>query len=231
MKKNKTDHSNESLFQALSQKYKESTGLNLPELQKYKGGEFIYTEGQVPKGIFYITKGSVKITKNERDKSVVVRLALSHNFIGFVSLLKQWDYQSSAIAIEEVEVYFFAKSTFLNAIHSDPSFANLMVEILCSRINDDAELVVDLITKNVQQRLAILLLTLNHANNTTPAHQDGFIHTSKKDIASILSIQAETLSRTLAGFSKLGIIKLHGQTNIIELLSKEKLLQISVIQD
>ena len=81
----------------------------MPEAKKYKTGQTVYVEGQTLKGIYYIKKGSVRITRNNDCQPVTVRLATKHNFIGYLSLIKDWDYISTAVTMENTELYFYQK--------------------------------------------------------------------------------------------------------------------------
>lgn len=219
------ENHDKDLFEELLKIYESTTGNKLPEATRYDAGSEVYAEGYVPKGVYYIKEGTVKITRNNHENPVVVRLAGQHEFIGFLSLLKRWDYNSTAIALEQSQIYFIPKQLFLEAVQSSPKFTNLVVEIVCTRLNEKELLLTDLFTKSVQERLAVLLLTLDR----NP--RDGKIHILKKDIAAVLNIKAETLSRNLMRLQKIGAVTLHPKENMIEILSREKLLQLSHITD
>lgn len=219
-------HSNDGeLFDELSKFYEEISGQKLPGEGHYKRGDEIFRQGQHPKGVYFIKSGSVKITRNNHEAPVTVRLAGDGEFIGYISLIKQWDYQSSALALEPSVVYFIPGDIFLENMKTNVKFANLVLDIICSHINDRDETLTDMVTKSVQQRLAILLLTLDHNPN------DGKIALVKRDLASILNIKPETLSRNLVKLEKLNAVKLYQVTNEIEILSREKLLELSEVTD
>ncbi len=221
----------QALFEELNRVYKATEGRPLPPAKKYKKGDCLYQEGQVPKGIYYVRSGSVKVTHDSHKKPVTVRCALSSDFVGYLSLIKQWDYVTTATAIEDSEAYFIPKHVFLKVIHSDNKFTNILMEVLCNRITEiDKELLL-MLTKEVSQRLALLLLSLNHCKLHEPGHVDGIINIPKKDLASILNINPETLSRNLSKLSKEKAIRLHNKKSIIEISSKQKLLQLSNIDD
>lgn len=215
----------ENLFEELSKAYEEETNLKLPDAKKYTKGQDIYIQGHVPKGVYYIKSGSVKITHNNHEAPVVVRLARKHELIGYLSLLKHWDYNSTATAVETTEVYFIPKQFFFRVVQSNIKFANAILDILCTRMHEQHDLLTDVLTKSVQERLAVLLLTLDHSQ------ANGQINYFKKDIAAILNIKAETLSRNLLRLQKIGAITQLPKTGTIEILSKEKLLRLTHVTD
>ena len=215
----------EKLFLELTRLYEETLGSKLPAAKHYPTGAELFSQGQAPKGIYYIRKGVVKISHHSQDEPVSVRLSKAHEFVGYLSLLKRWDYDSTATVVEPSEISFIPKETFLTALDKNIQFANLVLEMLCNRINDKNDLITDTLTKSAGQRLATLLLMLDHDP------YDGKITLFKKDLASILNIKAETLSRNLLRLEKQHAIKLHSKTNVIEIMSRQKLLQHAQISD
>lgn len=221
----------QTLFEELSKVYKETEGRPLPTAKKYKKGDTLYHEGQIPKGIFYLKSGSVKITHNSHQKPVTIRYAVSPDFVGYLSLIKHWDYVTTATTVENSEAYFIPRPIFNKVIHCDNKFTNILLDILCTRITESDKELLNMLTKEVPERLALLLLSLNNCKLNEPGHTDGIINIPKKDLASILNISAETLSRNLSKLSKEKAIKLHSKTSIVEIISKQKLAHLSRLDD
>jgi CRP-like cAMP-binding protein len=194
-------------------------------IKHYQTGQEIYIQGQAPKGAYFIKQGTVMVSRNNHEEPVVVRLAKQNEFIGYLSLITRCDYDSTATAIEPSEIYFIPKEVFLKNLETNPKFAHLVLNILCSYIHNKNELLTELLTKSVEERLATLLLLMDHNPNT------GKIICFKKYIAAILNIKAETLSRNLLKLRKMGAIKLHLKSNSIEILNKQKLVQLARTKD
>ncbi len=231
MKNNVKSDLGQELFEELSNVYKTTEGRPLPGAKKYKKGDCLYQEGQIPKGIFYLRSGSFKITHDSPKKPVTIRYALSPDFVGYLSLIKHWDYVTTATAVENSEAYFIPKHVFNKVIHCTNKFTNILLDILCARITETDKELLDMLTKEVPERLALLLLSLDHCKLNDPDHTDGIIKIPKKDLASILNISPETLSRNLSRLSKENAIKLHSKTSIVEIISKQKLLRLSRLKD
>lgn len=222
---------NETLFTELQRIYTSIAKHALPEAKKYAKGECIYKEGQIPKGVYYLKTGTIKITHHTDKKNVTVRLAKAHDFIGYLSLLKHWDYVTTATATENAELFFIPKQVFLKAVHSDNRFTNVLVDVLCNQINENYKHVVELVSKQVKQRLAILLLSLEQSVLFNTPQRDHLIHISKRDIAAVLNIKPETLSRNLADMKRQKLIQLHTDSNSIEILDRNQLLKLSNMHD
>ena len=68
----------------------------------YKKKQIIYSEGNHPSRLFYISKGKVKTFKvNEEGKELVVGLYATGEFLGHVALLEHAAYNETAEAIED----------------------------------------------------------------------------------------------------------------------------------
>lgn len=222
----------EELFEGLKAAYAEIEGAVLPKARKFKKGEILYREGQVPKGVFYVKSGIIKLTHAPHTKNpVTIRFAVKHDFVGYLSLIKHWDYVTTATAIEPSEVYFIPKKVFMQVMHNGHKYTSMLLDLLCNRITESDKTLINLLSKEVMQRLALLLLSINHSKTHEPGHVDGIVKIPKKDLASILNVSAETLSRNLAKLAKQKAIKLQSKTSTVEIISKQVLLQLSGIND
>lgn len=220
----------QELFELLSKTYKATENRILPAPKKYKKGDIIYREGRVPQGVFYLKSGSAKITRRSDHNPVTIRYAQSPDFVGYLSFIKHWDYVTTATAVEDTEAYFIPRAIFDLVLHCDNQLTNLLVDLLCTRIADTDRNLLHMLTREVPERLALLLLSLNHFKLNEPGHTDGIIKMPKKELAAILNVSPETLSRNLSKLREKAI-KLQGRTSVIEIVSKQKLLQLSHLMD
>lgn len=219
----------EKLFDKLEKLYLSQQNDNHNKTIHFASGQDIYNFGEVPKGIFYVKEGAVKIIKiGANGREIIVRIANSHDFIGYLSLLKSWSYLTSAISLEESEIYFFPKSIFLKAIKTDSEFAYNVIDLLCERSMDSITGMVDMASKNVEQRLSATLLTLDKAE-TKKYGRSGIIKFRKKDISSMIGSVPETVSRQLAKLERDGLIKTTDKG--IEIINRYLLAQISNLGD
>lgn len=225
----KEDHTKD-LFTKLTESYAELTDTPIQEAKKYKKGSLIFEQGQVPRGVYYIKSGWVKISKIGADgNEKTLRLVTKNQFIGYLSLIKQWKFQSSAIAVTDCEVYFIPKQIFLTLLAKDNDFASLVVEILADELTESENHIDTLLCKNVQERLTNLLLGLQQAFDYNTEFDDSFIRLPKKELASIINITPETLSRHLSALNENGFIE--NTKNHIELLNRNELLKKSNLRD
>ena len=83
------------------------------DVRIYKKKEDIYKERNYPKGIYFVSKGKVKTFQtNESGKELITELHTAGDFFGYLSLLQDEQYTSSATALEDSEIYMIPKVAF-----------------------------------------------------------------------------------------------------------------------
>lgn len=222
--------SNERILEKLLHSYQQRTGRR-PDLPAvYESGKTVFSAGDHPKGVYYLYKGMVKIVgESEKPGAPIIRIAGPDEFIGYVSLIRQNVYASSAVATERSEVLFIPRQIFLKLLQTDIDFANAVVKTLCEHLSAREGKITELMSKDVKQRLAAFLLSLELAYDLDPDTDNSRILLPKKDIAAAVAATPETISRYLAEFKKSGWIKLH--SNGIEVIHRNELLQLSKVRD
>lgn len=222
---------NSELFRKLTSFFKKKTGNEIGPSTILDTGKYIFREGETPKGLFYVNSGLVKIQKEDGGnfRSPIVRTVKKNAFIGVESLILKSEYTSSAIVLEKAELQFLPKELFLELLHSDIVFATAFIESLCERIQENEEQIADLIALDARQRLATLLLSLAYVCSEKSKNDQTLINVLKKDIASMVGITPETLSRYLSEFEKNDYLILHEKG--IELKDKNSLLRMSKVRD
>ncbi|GAB4235756.1 MAG: Crp/Fnr family transcriptional regulator [Ekhidna sp.] len=199
------------------------------KVKTFKKGAFIYRKGDIPKGVYFMKYGWVKIVRyDEAGNEIVLKILGNNEFIGYVPLLQGVKYTNYAQALEYCELYFIPKDKFLALVHESADFTKLIIQMLCKELWSDEEQIVNLHSKKIDNRLATLLLGLEQASDHSPTHDDSLIRLPKKDLAKIINVSPETLSRYLTRFHDSGLI--NSVDGTIELLEKEKLHQMSNLE-
>src|SRR5690606_20934358 len=72
---------------------------------EYKTGEIIFKEGNKPQGLLCLNKGKVKITRTGLSgNEQIVGLKKPVDFIGFEAFMGEYNYLTSATALEDVSI-------------------------------------------------------------------------------------------------------------------------------
>jgi len=218
------------LFERLTASHAELTNSGPLTAKKYRKGQTIFMQGDIPKGAHYIKSGWVKISRvdgNGNEK--VLRLVTKNQFIGHLSLIKKWDYLTTALAVTDNEVFFIAKQVFSELLEKGNSFASLVIEMLADELAETETHIDTLLSKNVQERISNLLLGLEQSSDRNPTFNDSLIRLPKKDLAAIINITPETLSRHLKVLDDEGLIG--NNKDHIELLNRKGLFKKSNLVD
>lgn len=193
------------------------------KIRKVRKKEMIYLEGDESGNVVFINKGKVKIfNMNREGKELITGMSGDGEFIGHLDLLESKTYRDSAIAMEDSEIILIPKSEFYSLIYSNREIAIKFINILSNNIYEMKERLLTLAYDSVRKRLAESLITLQNRNegggNVMP------LLLSRENLASIVGITPESLSRTLRDFKEERLIDLKGKQIII--LNKDKLISM-----
>jgi CRP/FNR family transcriptional regulator, polysaccharide utilization system transcription regulator len=183
---------------------------------QYKKGEHIFKEESLPKGIYCINEGKVKLTiLGEHGKEQIVRLAKPGDILGYRAILSGEYLSATATALEPSNICFIPKANFLTAIQSNMNFAMELLKLLSKDIRVADESIVHLAQKNVKERTAEALLILKSTYNYKADGKTLDIKITREDLANIIGTSTETAVRFLTEFKKEQIIDLVGKEILI----------------
>lgn len=186
----------------------------------YKPGTTIYSEGNVGNHIYYVIKGEVKTFKvNEDGKELITDLFKDKSFFGFTSFLSNRPYTENAQAILPTEIIKLEKNELLSLIKSDPQLGLNFMDLLSDNLDSVKEHLMHIAYDSVRKKTADTLLQL-----TQEGSKENLIQISRSDLASIIGIAKETLTRTLTDFKEERLI--NTDRNTIKILNQRKLMNI-----
>lgn len=169
-----------------------------------KKGQSLFIEGGIPRGVYCINEGKVKIfTRGEEGKEQIIHLAKQGEIVGFRAMFSGDPYVVSAETLEESSVCFIAKNDFLDLIDTNSILRDGILKELSTELAERASFVTNMAQKSVRERLASILLILDNI------YDDDFINLSREDLANYVGTATETLIRLLKDFKDDGVIKTH----------------------
>lgn len=188
--------------------------------QFYKKNQTIFVDGSLPRGVFCINQGKVKVyALGDEGKEQIVHIAKAGEVIGFRAMLSGEPYKLSATTLEDSNVCFVSKEDFLNMLDTSASLRNSLIQELSKELGERAIFITNLAQKTVRERLAYSLLILADIYGEEP------INLSREDLANFVGTATETLIRLLKDFREEGLIDT--QTRKIFILKKEELLNLA----
>jgi CRP-like cAMP-binding protein len=174
----------------------------------YKKGEIIFREGGIPTGIFYVKSGRVKKYKaTVKGGEQIFYICSEGELLGYHALLGEDYYPDSAATIEDSEITFIPKDSFLQVLRHSTILSNRLLKALGHEFSLFINSITNLATKTVRERLAFTLLVLEEKFKKPGKTNAGTeINMSRTDLANMVGTAKETLVRLLHEFKSDGLI-------------------------
>ena len=198
--------------------------ISAKQILKFNKGGIIFEDGEVPNGVFFLNKGTAKLSKQGvYGKDQILRFIKEGDLIGYRSLLCGEDFQAKAEAMTEVEATFLPSDLFLQMLDVAPKFSFVMLQKIAFELGESSNTVTFLAQKTVRERLAEILLLLEQKLGTDP---EGFIKISltREEIANIIGTATESAIRLISEFKQDKLIEVEGRN--IKILNHEKLIRL-----
>jgi len=196
-----------SLFSTLADKDLEKV-VNLVTHKTFEKGDIIFSEGETFDKLYIINTGSIKVYKFTKDgKEQILYILKEGEFLGDLNLLKKDIFKFSANALEPTSICVIQKSDFDSLIKTNPEISIKVLEYAHDRISSLEDLIQTLTTKDVEVRLATLLLNLSKAFGVkTSKGIEISLPLTREDMANFIGVTRETVSRKLSAFQSQNII-------------------------
>ena len=189
-------------------------------LRAFKKKDVIFTEGQTPGELYFVSKGSIKTYKINYDgKELVTGIHPAGSFIGYTALLDDKPYSENAEAMEDTQVSLIPKNDFLILLYSSKDVARKFIKMLSNNLDETERRLLDVAYQSVRQRVAGALLQIRDKSGV--AGNGNVIAFARKDISGLIGTATESLNRTLADFKDEGLIAIAGDG--LRILDEKKL--------
>lgn len=193
----------------------------------HKKGQILFYEGTKPLGVFCVNNGVVKVFKTASNgKEQIIRLAKKGDFVGYTSLIGEDVYSNTATIVEDAQICFVPRETFLKVMAEDVEFHKRITQALCRDLGVMEGRLTDATQKTIRERLAMTLLKLGDSYGVDGGENQKIdIALTREEIAGIVGTATETVIRLLSEFKKDNLIEFQGKKIII--LDKKALARLS----
>lgn len=227
------EHSFQSMF---CEKYF-SEYLSEEDFQKYMNekktvsiskGKFVFKEGEMPKGVFFIKKGAIKLYKlGFNKKEQILRFAKEGDLLGYRSILSEEEYGASAKAMMPTQVTFIPKSIFHKLLMTIPKLSYAMLQKISYEMGEYSNTIALLSQKTVRERLAEILILIEKKMGVSP---DGYISLilTREEIANMIGTATESAIRLISEFKADGMIETDGKR--IKIIEHERLKRLGHVE-
>ncbi|MEO5978588.1 MAG: response regulator [Chryseolinea sp.] len=206
--------------------------LNIKDLGKdkkvkvFKKKSEVFSEGDAPLNVYFVKSGHIKLVKGHPDgKEFITGLVNENDFFGFEPILQSTNYQESAIALQDSQITIIPKIDFFTMLQS-PEVSSTFISLLCKKVTEKENQLVNLAYNSVRQRTAEALLKSNQLKD-----KQENIQISREDLAKMVGTAAESVIRVLSDFKDEDLIEVEGGKIRIKSVAKlEKVVRWNVVR-
>jgi CRP/FNR family transcriptional regulator len=160
-------------------------------------GQTLYIQGDNNRGVFCVSKGLIAIRTYHPDgTSTLLKLAYPGDVLGYRSFLVNECHKTEARALLPSRVCTVAYRDANRVIQGNPSVLTRLAARCISEIDMSRERIVSAATESNKDRLSDLLLRLMERHGTrTGDTLRMHLPLSRSDLADLIGVQPETMSR------------------------------------
>lgn len=183
-----------------------------------KRGQIIFQEEDSPQAVYLIGEGHVKISRNSNlGTTVTMSIRQRGDVFGIAEALCGINRCCYAEAIEASELWKLDDQAFLRFMRNNPDLAIKVMTSLGARLREAETTILNLVTLEVDRRLARLLLDLARKNPSQgPKGIKINIQLTQQDLSTMIGTCRQTVTSTLQKFKAKGLI--HTGKKSIEIL-------------
>ncbi len=170
---------------------------NFSIAQKVSKGNILFYEGEESKYLYLLTKGVIKLYKtSSTHKEIVLKYFHENELIAEVANFEGIEYPATAKAYSDVEVLKIDFERLKEIIKTNPELSFNILTSLIKKIKNLENIISTNLVLDSKERVAKYIYS----------HADDFFETKNIEIAEILGVSPETLSRILKFFKDEDII-------------------------
>lgn len=183
----------------------------------YPEGAMVFVEGQAARGVYILCAGRAKLlTTNPDGKTLILKIAQPGEILGLHSVMSGRPYECTVEMLQPAQVAFVSREDFLQLLKTHGDACLQAAQHLSQDCQSAYRLIRSIgLSSSASEKLAHLLLewaSQGTASNGTVRVKLALTH---EEIAQLIGISRETVTRTLSEFRKAGVIELNGSTLLV----------------
>jgi CRP/FNR family cyclic AMP-dependent transcriptional regulator len=183
----------------------------------YQRGAVLFVEGQLPRGVYLLCRGRVKLTINSRDgKTLILKIAERGEMLGTSAVLLNRPYQLTAEILDTAQLNFIRRGDFLNLLRQSSqggiSAARQLGQehqLACREIGSLG------LAQSAAEKLATLLLGWAGPRARHGKEARIRLTLTHEEMAQMIGTTRETVTRLLGKFRQRELIEFNGCTLVL----------------
>lgn len=203
--------------------------LNANKLEIFlKKNDVIYHENEIPRFIYYVKEGVVKIFREGKGaRPQILRFIPSDGLFGYRAALSDEKYVATSAAFEAATIYAFPIEVVKQLILETPQLALFLLSNLARELGIADCRLVGMTQKHLRGRLAETILFLRDTFGVCDERQWLRIQLTRQDWANLSNMTTSNAIRTFLDLAKEDVIAMAGRD--IRILDEKRLHRISTM--
>ena len=188
------------------------------ESLQFKRGERVYSQGETPKGLYFVKAGLVGLTmvSAKSGKEHLLRFFRQNQFFGHRSLFSNEGYHGNAVVLEPTVIKFVPKEAVMAGIEKNKSLLQEVVSVLAKELRRSETQHVMILENEILVRVAQSLIYLKDLH---PEH-----NWTRQEIANFCASTVSTVIKALTEFEEGQFIRQEGRA--ISILNRQGLVAL-----
>lgn len=194
----------------------------------YPEGALIFVEGQMPRGVYVLCQGRVKLMSTNRDgKTFIMKIAQPGEILGLHAVVSGQPYELAVETLQPSQLAFIDRHDFLRFLRQNPDACLHAAQQLSNDCASAYEVIRSIgLSHSVGEKLARLLLQWSTDAPTVNGTIRLKLALTHEEMAQLIGSSRETVSRLLGDLKRQRVLELSGSTMVIRnKAALEKLVQ------
>jgi CRP-like cAMP-binding protein len=192
-------------------------------MRKFEAGDTIFLMGALHDSMMAVLKGVVKISMSSVDgKEIVLAILHAGEVFGEIAMLDGEPRSADATALTACNLAVLDRREILAVLERNPGAWLGLVGVLCSRLRETDQHVVELALLGMPVRLAkALLRVLNSHGAQVPVSPGNEFRLSQNELANLVGAARENVNKCLRNWRRFGIIRT--EKRVIKIMDRSAL--------
>jgi CRP/FNR family transcriptional regulator len=182
-------------------------------------GAILFVEGQIPRGVFVLCSGKVKLSTSSREgKVLILKIAEAGEPLGLSAAISGECYEMTAETAMPCQLNFVDRKNLLNLLEAHPEVGMQAAQSLSREFQAAYRDIHDLVlSRSSAGKLARLLLSCSPERNSMLLREEIRLRSAMthEEMAQRIGSSRETVTRLLTELKKRQLIRIDGATLVI----------------
>jgi CRP/FNR family transcriptional regulator, cyclic AMP receptor protein len=183
----------------------------------HPAGSLILMEGQVPRGVFVLCQGRVKLMSTNRDgKTFIMKIAQPGEILGLHAVVTGGTQELTVETLQPSQLAFISRADFLQFIKEHGDACLYVAQQLSNDCHSAYEVIRSIgLSQSVKEKLARLLLHWSEDGRMSEGAIRLTLALTHEEVAQLIGTTRETVTRILGELKKQRVLELKGATLLI----------------